>query len=195
MLPKIFIIADWYLPGYKAGGQVTAVANLVEQIGASFELFIFTRDRDLTDEVAYPGIHPDEWAAVGKARVMYTRDLSLGHMRRRINEIRPEIIYLNSVFSTLAIKTLFLRSVGLLPKSAVVLAPRGEFSPGALGIKAFRKAVFVNCAARAGLYRDFVWHASSELERGHISSRLATARMRHRAIQVAPDAPSQEWLH
>ncbi len=195
MLPKILIIADWYLPGYKAGGQVTAVANLVEQIGESFELFIFTRDRDLTDTVPYSGIRPDEWIAVGKARVLYARDLSLGHLRRRVLEIGPEIIYLNSVFSTLAIKTLFLRSVRLLPESAVVLAPRGEFSPGALGIKALRKAFFVNCAARAGFYRDVVWHASSELEHGQISGRLRSAGIKHRPIQVAPDVPSQEWLH
>ncbi len=195
MPPKIFIVADWYLPGYKAGGQVTAVVNLVEMIGNSFELFMFTRERDLTESKSYPGIRQDEWVTVGKARVIYTRNLSSGHLRRRIREIRPEIIYLNSVFSTLAIKVLCLRKLQLLPEHAVVLSPRGEFSAGALGIKALRKSLFVNCAARAGLYRDVIWQASSDLERAQIVERLKSARIKHQIIHVAPDAPSQEWLH
>src|ERR1700722_16749420 len=132
MFRKILIIADWYLPGYKAGGQVTAVSNLVELIGDSFEIFVFTRDRDLTDQKPYPGIHADEWVSVGKALVRYTENLSLSHIRQWILAIRPDVIYLNSVFSILAIRTLCLRHLGLLPDCAIVLAPRGEFSPGAL---------------------------------------------------------------
>jgi len=191
---KILIIADWYLPGYKAGGQVTAVSNLVELIGDSFEIFIFTRDCDLTDGKPYADIRPDEWIAVGRARVLYSQNFSLRILRRQIFAIRPEIIYLNSVFSTLAIKTLCLRMLGLLPDCAIVLAPRGEFSPGALSLKKWRKSAFVSCASRAGLYRGVVWHASSELDRGQIAARLKAAGLTCPSIHVASDPPSQGWL-
>ena len=60
MKPRVLIFADWYLPGFRAGGLVTAVFNLVESIGASYDLFIFTRDRDIADTDPSPNIHPDK---------------------------------------------------------------------------------------------------------------------------------------
>jgi glycosyltransferase involved in cell wall biosynthesis len=194
MKPVILVFVDWYLPGYKAGGLITAVANLVHFIGDRFQLFVFTRDRDLTDKNAYTGVRRDEWTSVGKARVVYSDDLSIGQLRRRILELLPNVIYLNSFFSTLTIKSLCLRQARLIPACAIVLAPRGEFSPGALRIKAWRKAAFVACALRLGLYRDVIWQASSELERGHIASQLRAARFVNPAIHIAWDLPSQNWL-
>jgi glycosyltransferase involved in cell wall biosynthesis len=194
MLPKIFIVADWYLPGYKAGGLVTAVANLVEFMGDAFELFVFTRDSDLTDALPYLGIRQNEWTEVGKARVLYTRDLSFSHLRRRIVEVQPEIIYLNSFFSKLTVKTLCLRSLGLLPPCAVVLAPRGEFSPGALRIKRWRKSIYRTAALRIGLYGGVIWQASSQLEQDHIAAELAVAQVPDPCIHVAWDLPSPDWL-
>jgi glycosyltransferase involved in cell wall biosynthesis len=194
MPPRIFIASDWYLPGFKAGGVVTAVSNLVESVGSAYELFLFTRDRDLTDKNAYADIRPNEWTAVGKARVVYTADLSLGHLRRRILEIAPQVIYLNSFFSTLTVKTLWLRKLGLIPACALVLAPRGEFARGALRIKAWRKFFFLRGALRLGLYGDIVWQASSELEREQIAAGLRAARQRNPWIRVASDVPSRGWL-
>lgn len=194
MRPKIFIVADWYLPGYKAGGLVTAVANLAEFIGDAFDLFLFTRDTDLTDTRPYTGIRPNQWMTFGKARVLYTGDLSFRHLRRRILEVNPQIIYLNSFFSALVIKTLCLRKLGLLRACAVVLAPRGEFSPGALGIKRWRKSMYKAAALRAGLYDRLIWQASSELEQEHIAAELSAASVRNPHIHVAWDLPSPDWL-
>src|ERR1700722_5654270 len=103
MPPKIFIIADWYAPGYKAGGLVTALSNLADSLGNVFDLSIFTRDRDLTDKRPYAQARSMEWQSVGSARVLYTADLSLRHLRKRIFEVMPDIIYLNSFFSPLVI--------------------------------------------------------------------------------------------
>src|ERR1700685_2579717 len=122
-MPSILVFADWYLPGYKAGGLITALSNLVDFIGDTFDLYVFTRDRDLTDKNTYPDIQVNQWQTVGKARVLYTSDLSFRHLRRRVFEVAPDIIYLNSFFSPLVIKTLCLRKLGLLPKCAFVLAP------------------------------------------------------------------------
>jgi glycosyltransferase involved in cell wall biosynthesis len=192
--PIILVLADWYLPGYKAGGQITATANVIEGIGNTFELLVFTRDRDLTDKCPYPDIRHNAWIPMGKARVLYTSDLSFRHLRRRIHEVMPEVIYLNSFFSILGIKTLCLRKLGLLPACAIVLAPRGEFSPGALKIKRWRKSIYRTIVLRAGLYRGVVWQASSELEREHIAIALRATHLEHPRIHVAWDLPSQDWL-
>ena len=194
MRPRIFVVADWYLPGYKAGGLVTSVANVVESLGDSFEFFVITRDRDLTDAQPYPGVQCNEWASTGKARVVYTVDFSFRHLRKRIIEIAPDVIYLNSFFSVLTIKTLCMRSLGLLPDCAIVLAPRGEFSPGALELKRWRKWLYRNLALRGGLYHDLVWHASSELERVHIEAVLHRMGLKHSCVRVAWELPDPDWL-
>jgi glycosyltransferase involved in cell wall biosynthesis len=192
--PKILVLADWYAPGFKAGGLITALSNLADSIGNVFELYIFTRDRDLTDKRPYPQVRSMEWVPLGSARVMYTADLSLRHLRKRIVEVMPDIIYLNSFFSPLVIKTLLLRRLRMLPGCAVVLAPRGEFSPGALKIKSLRKTAFANCAFRAGLYRNLIWQATSDLEAENIAQVLQSSGERWPLMHVASDLPNRDWL-
>ena len=37
---KILCLTDHYLPGYKAGGPIRSIANLVEHLGDEFEIYI-----------------------------------------------------------------------------------------------------------------------------------------------------------
>ena len=191
MIPKIFVCADWYLPGYKAGGPVSSISNLIELLGEQFHFYVFTRDRDLTETSPYSGVCFDRWVSVGKAQVFYTSNLSIRNLRRRVLEVAPDIIYLNSFFSRLTVKTLLLRRLGFLPPSAIVLAPRGEFSPGALNLKPFRKWIYLNTALRAGLCRDLLWEASSSLEKEHIcAAAIRNGNRDSGGVQIAPHLPS-----
>lgn len=61
-----------------------------------------------------------------------------------------------------------LRRLGLLPLVPVILAPRGEFSPGALGLKAWKKRPYIELTRMIGLHRGITWQASSEREAGDI---------------------------
>jgi glycosyltransferase involved in cell wall biosynthesis len=190
VLPKILAFSDWYLPGRNGGGAVTALANQVELLGDEFAFYVFTRDRDLTDRRPYSGVPRDRWVTVGRAQVLYTSDLSFGNLRRRIREVAPDVIYLGSFFSRLTVKTLLLRRLGLLPACAVLLAPRGEFGPGALGLKRLRKWVYLNVAMRTGLCRGMLWHASSGLEEQHIRREiLANGERGNANVRVACTIP------
>ena len=194
MKPRILAFADWYLPGRKGGGSVAAISNLIELLGDEYQFYVFTRNRDNTENRPYAGILFDQWVPKGKAKVCYASKLSIRNILYRIREIDPQIIYLNSFFSPLTRKTLLLRGFGLLPSSAVVLAPRGEFSPGALGINFFRKWLYGRLVFPLGLYRDLWWHASSELEAEHICRSSGRAE-RSEAIRVlvAPDVPNASF--
>ena len=194
MKTKILIFADWYLPGFKAGGLITALSNLVDAIGDTFDLYIFTRDRDLTDRQPYFNIRQAEWQTLGRASILYTSDLSLRHIRKRIFEIMPDIIYLNSFFSVLTVKTLCLRKFDLLPPCAVVLAPRGELSPGALAVKIVKKNLYKNFALRIGLYHGLVWQAASSREAQQITVALHLSGCTQPSIRVASDLFSRDWL-
>jgi glycosyltransferase involved in cell wall biosynthesis len=193
--PRILILADWYLPGSKAGGPVSAIANLIELVGDEFRFHVITRDRDLTETSTYAGVRTDHWLPVGKASVLYTSDFSFSNLRRHILDISPNVIYLNSFFSRLTRRTLLLRQLGLVPVSAVVLAPRGEFSPGALSLKRLRKWLYQLVAMQTGLYRDLTWQASSDLEKEHITAAgVANGRRNRGRVVVTPDVPSPHLL-
>jgi glycosyltransferase involved in cell wall biosynthesis len=169
---KILTVTDWYLPAFKAGGPVRSLSNLVATLaGSEFEFFVLTRDRDLRDPTPYLGIPLESWTSGGQAKVFYTAHLSLGNIRRRIGEIKPDVIYLNSAFSTLSIKVLVLRRLKLIAAAAVVLAPRGEFSGGALTLKSVRKRVYLWMLLEL-LYDGLTWQASTEHELEQIRNTL-----------------------
>ncbi len=164
---KVLILSGYYLPGYKAGGPIRTLANMVDRLGDEFQFKIVTADRDFEDTKAYPGIKIDGWNRVGKAEVFYMplKKRSLRCFRRLLCSTDYDILYLNSFFSPqFTIKPLILRRLRLIPDRRLVIAPRGEFSPGALGLKSFKKRAYMTVAKALGLYKDIVWHASSKHE-------------------------------
>ncbi|MFV0277089.1 MAG: glycosyltransferase family 4 protein [Parahaliea sp.] len=156
-----------YLPGYKAGGPLQSVANIVGHLGESFDFRIVTRDRDSGDETAYAGIAPGQWSTVGGARVWYLAPerQTLMAVARLMRETPHDAIYLNSFFQPcFGIYPLLAMRLGLAPRKPVIVAPRGEFSEGALALKAAKKKLFLTVARLLRLYRDVLWHASSAHE-------------------------------
>lgn len=175
-----------YLPGYKYGGQLRTIVNMVERLGDEFHFKIITSDRDVLDSVPYPDITVNTWTRVGKADVYYVPpgQLTFRHLRRIIQATPHDIVYLNSFLApAFTIKPLLLRRLGLLSPNPVVLAPRGEFSRGALDLKALKKKIYVALAKIAGLYRDVVWQASSEYEADDIRRNMNS----NLKIKIAPD--------
>lgn len=198
---KILAVTDGYLPGFKGGGPIHSVSNLVTALsGQEFEFCVLTRDRDHTDKVPYREVTTDAWVRIGNAEVLYTADLSLANLRHRIAETKPDIIYLNSFFSRFTIRILLLRRLGMLPPAALVLAPRGEFSSDALALQKTKKVIFISLAARVGLYRNILWQASAQKEKDEIqkvfstfslaiAGRLGAASQIHEASDIPSAVP------
>lgn len=163
----VLAISDYYLPGNKGGGAVRALANMVSCLGDIAVFKVVTRDRDLGDEAAYPQIVPNSWNRLDGAEVMYVspkRDFLA--LLKLVRERHMDILYLNSFFSPVfSIWLLVLRKFGLVPAGRVIVAPRGEFSPGAIKIKRMKKLVYIMSAKALRLYRDVTWHVSTEFER------------------------------
>src|ERR1700744_4330388 len=108
---KVFVVLDYYLPGWRAGGPPRTIANLVERASEEIDFWIFTRDHDFGDRAPYTDVERDKWNQVGNAHVFYcsAKRLSLRTLRELLEEVRPDIIYLNSFFSPLTRKCLLLR--------------------------------------------------------------------------------------
>jgi glycosyltransferase involved in cell wall biosynthesis len=166
--PQILILLGAYTPGYKAGGPIRSVENLVAALGAEFQFKIVTMDRDLGDKVPFPGVPANQWVRVGEADVMYLRPGLRGLQRlwKLLRSVdRRTVLYLNSFFarrfSMLAIP---MRRLRLCRPVCLVLAPRGEFSPGALQLKPLRKRLYIRISRWLGVYEGALWHASSTFE-------------------------------
>jgi glycosyltransferase involved in cell wall biosynthesis len=192
--PRILTFADYYLPGYKAGGPVRSIANLIEAIGDEFHFLVVTRDRDLADAVAYEGVVVGAWQPYGKGHVWYLApgQRTPRYVRALIHRTPHQVLYVNSLFSPVfTIQILLLRRLGLLPPAPVVLSPKGEASPGALAVKALKKRLYLTIAKGIGLYDRVIWQASSPYEADDIRAQFGPRAEARGNIHVAPDLPSR----
>jgi glycosyltransferase involved in cell wall biosynthesis len=157
-----------YLPGYKGGGPIRSIENLVAAFGGEFHFRIVTLDRDLGDKLPFPGIVANRWVRVGQADVIYLPPglrgfLGLCALLRSVDG--NTVLYLNSFFARrFSLLPVLMRWLKLCRPRCLVLAPRGEFSLGALQFKHTRKRLYIRVSQWFGLYRGLIWHASSEFE-------------------------------
>lgn len=191
-MTKVLVLLDFYLPGYKAGGPLRTISNIVERLGDRYEFLILTRDRDVEDIVPYPGVKVDDWNQLGKARVYYASSdsWSLLTISRLIKKESPDVIYLNSFFSRLTLNFLLLRWLKTIANIPVIIAPRGEFSPGSLALKALKKKIHITLALKIDFYRNLIWQASSALEQQDVQAVIGRDCMVH----IACDIPDQRLL-
>ncbi|MGB7442586.1 MAG: glycosyltransferase [Coleofasciculaceae cyanobacterium] len=158
-------------------------------MGDEFDFKVITRDRDCGDAKPYGGIKVNVWQKVGKAEVLYLpiQNLSLKVLNNIINTVEPDLLYLNSFFSPVfTIKPLLLRRLRLIHHLPTVLAPRGEFSQNALGLKSLKKTTYLFLAKSLGLCGDMVFQASSLYEQADIKHRLSENSL----VKIAPELPA-----
>ncbi|HQZ83431.1 MAG TPA: glycosyltransferase [Pyrinomonadaceae bacterium] len=160
------IFCDYYLPGFKGGGGMWSVVNLVDRFKAKYDFFIVTRDRDLAETTPYKNVASGEWNKVVNAEVFYFKkgELTAKRVAELVAEIKPEAVYLNSTFSLPVRRFLSARRKKLIAKVPVILAPCGEMSKAALAIKAVKKALFLKYATKVGLYNGVIWKASFDTD-------------------------------
>jgi len=98
---KVMVFIDWYLPGFKAGGPIRSVRNIAITFSKEIDFYIVTSDRDFGDVQAYPSIQLDQWLYFDKEKVIYlsSKNQNQNNYINLIEEIEPDTIYLNSLFS------------------------------------------------------------------------------------------------
>jgi len=182
----ILIFTDWYLPGYKAGGPVVSIANMVKALGPHMQITVVCRDRDYLDSAPFRDIESDVWQPHGDAAVYYLSPgrSSYATIAGLVRSVNPKVIYINGLFSKVfSIFPLFAARRG---DERVIVAPRGMLAPGALGIKPVRKRIFLIFAKMIGLYRRIELHATHDHEAGHIRKILGSRV----PVKVLPNLPS-----
>ena len=151
-----------------------------------------TGNRDLDEEQPLD-VRADEWSTIetGTAtiQVRYTSGIDKGQWRNILDEVKPEVIHLNSLFSS-GFTLLPLRVLRQRPNVRMVMAPRGMLGEAALSIKPLKKRLFLALARGMGWMDRVRWHASSEQEAAEV--RQAFPRAQTAVAQNLPSpAPSE----
>src|SRR5438094_1421000 len=109
---RILILCDFYLPSTKGGGGVWTLVNLVERFSDRYEFFIVARNHaSRNDTIPFTSITANAWNDVGNAQVYYLsgKDITTSKIAALVNEVRPDGVFLNSVFSKPSVKFLLAR--------------------------------------------------------------------------------------
>lgn len=180
---KVLCVVDYYLPGFKGGGPLRTIANMRPMLAGEVELAVFTRDRDLVADTPYDDVPADCWTQTASGPIYYAGPNMFGvpGLQQAMKGRTVDLLYLNSFFGPRSSIRPYLWLHRAHPELPILLAPRGEFSPGALALKRTKKRAYLTLVRALGLYRDVHWHASTEAEKDDILSQFPQATAVHLA--------------
>ena len=191
---SILLFIKYYLPGYKAGGPVQTIANMVNAIGDRYLFYLVTSDRDVGDETPYSGISHKTWTNMGNAFIRYLapNEQNFSSYKSIIHETRFDLVYCQSFFDPLfTIIPLFALALSSKRNIPVLLAPRGEFAKGALAHKAFKKQIYSFLFKAVSIHLlHYSFQCSSKDEKNNLTDRLG----KKLKVFTALDFNSQEHV-
>ena len=160
---RILIFTNHFLPGNRAGGPVTSIANLTRLLNDDFEITIVTSNKDLGVDKPYNQVEYDKVVRYEAFNIVYLSIINTNTVLNTINDIKPDLIYLNSFFSTFTQLVLFLFIKNKF-ETPIILAPRGELQENALAIKAFKKKVYLTVYKLMKMYKKVYFHVTDKIE-------------------------------
>lgn len=194
---KILIVMGRYLPGYKDGGPVQSIKNLVDRLGREYEFHIVTVDRDHGDSSSYKNIKYDTWNQVGNAKVWYVKPAGFSEeiIVRLSNEC--DILYMCGCFNDYARVIMRLKKKNSI-KVPVVIASMGLFSSGAFRINYAKKKLYITMGKVLGWFQKVSWSVTSEEEQKDVKRIIGNkancyvAKDIPRLVEEAPESITKE---
>jgi glycosyltransferase involved in cell wall biosynthesis len=162
---KLLILIDWFPPGYKAGGPIQSCFNVSYALKDEFDLYVLTTDTDLGSSEPYSGIPSDVWienmGAGIKINYLNKQKLNRRKLRAVIQEIDPDFIYVNSLYSSLfAIYPLWMKFREIV-RGKLILCPRGALYESALSVKRYKKLPFLKLFKLLKIHQKVRFHATN----------------------------------
>jgi glycosyltransferase involved in cell wall biosynthesis len=189
---RILVFIDWYLPGYKAGGGQRAFANLVSYLREEFEFFVVTRNCDFLESEPYTGIIQHKWQILSEGENIYylpEKDVSGKLYKQLVKEVQPDAVYVNGVYSWKFSILPLLVLKRLNYRNRILLGTYGMLAPAAIHIKGWKKRLFISVARIVGLYKQVVFHATSNQEERDIKVVFGDSQR----ILRAPHLPAKDF--
>ncbi len=168
--PTILIFIDWFEPGFRAGGPIRSVANMVSFLSSQYNFKLVTRDTDYTETIPYPNIETDVWLRINSSTEIYyisASNLKLRTIEKILSNTQRDFVYLNSMYSVyFSLAPLWFNK----NNTKVVLAPRGMLSPGSLRVKSFKKKLFLKLFKLSGRLKKVIFQVTSTSELSDVQS-------------------------
>lgn len=164
--PKVLIMTEWFVPGFRAGGPIKSMATFCENMNDHLDIYVLTTNKDLGEQKPYPHVQTNKWVEVYEKgySVNYMDGYNVFSIYSQIIKIQPDYIYLNSMYSFyFSFFIVILKYMGLI-QPQIILAPRGMLQAGALKYKPRKKKVFRKLFERLKVSRHVIFHATDDKE-------------------------------
>ncbi len=162
---RVLIFNDHFFPAQQSGGITQSIHNITALLGNKMSFFVVCSAYEYGTGAALD-IEINQWTDFnGSAEVIYlsSQKISIGTYSEILNDIKPDLIYLNGVFSKdFVLKPLL--AIGKRYSHKVIIAPRGMLQAGALAIKPLKKKVFLALFKMFSPIGNYRWHATDNTE-------------------------------
>ncbi len=163
--PQVLVFIDWYSPGFKAGGPVRSLVNMVDHLRDRIDFYIVTTDTEYTEITPYTGIKPDQWTILpGGERVWYAsrNGVNASAWKKLLHEKAWDAVYINGLYS----RWFSIEPLRLLKGSDVrrVVAVRGMLASGMMKHGALKKRAFLAAMRLFSNYKHVEFQATNTEE-------------------------------
>jgi glycosyltransferase involved in cell wall biosynthesis len=186
----VLTCTKFFIPGYKGGGPIRALKHLAKHLEEDVFFKFITLNHDDGEE-PYSNITSNQWNKLNGFNIFYInkKKRALNNLYNLIRNENYNVLYLNSFFDPFfTIIPLFIFVFFRKNKNnKLILAPRGEFSPGALSIKSFKKRAYITIFKALKLHKRVIWHASFAEDKNHIIEQMGEEI----DVHIAADLPQK----
>ena len=165
-MKKLLIVSNFFKPGFRAGGPIKSIDLICKNLKDDYNILVVTSSRDIGTYQNYDDIKPNTILNRDGYKVIYLSAYNFLNIFFQVKRYKPNLIYMNSIFSSQNIYIFFLNRLINLPN--IVLAPRGEISENALKIKRFKKKIVVHIFKIFKVFKNIDFHATDKFEANYL---------------------------
>lgn len=158
------------MPGFKAGGPVQSLANLIVTLGNEYQFFVVTSAFDVGDIEPYKNIQLNSWNELkveqDTINVFYAaKKIDYINYHQRLKEISADYIFFNCMYSYRFFLFPLLNKNKLFAASQkLIISPRGVLQHGSLAVKSLKKMIYLFLLRKSKLLLGCYWHAAAKSE-------------------------------
>lgn len=168
------------------------MTNLTLTLNKQFKVFVITSSHDLNLSKDYDSIIINQWNEVNIFESKNT--INVFYTQKRVDrqgylklfcEVQPTIVYLNNIYSYHFFRLPLQTLENIKLDYRIIVCPRGMLQQGALGLKPFKKKIYLAYLRLTGLLNKVYWHATNEEEENDIKKHFK----KNKGVLIAPNIP------